>query len=171
VSPDVNYAGAVHADRWIPVLPNTDAALYLAITYQWFKDGTYDKQYLKTHAVGVEKYEAYVMGKEDGVPKTPEWASPITGVPARTIKALAKEWASKRTTVVIGNGGPGIRGPYATEPARLQCICLAMQGLGKPGVNQAKMIEWGLFDKPDQYAQPSPCACLTCARPTRRPPG
>ena len=156
VAPDLNYAAAVHADRWIPVLPNTDAALYLGITYQWFKDGTYDKEYLKTHAVGVEKYEAYVMGKEDGVAKTPEWAAPITGVPARTIKALAKEWASKRTTVVIGNGGPGIRGPYATEAARLQCICLAMQGLGKPGVNQAKMIEWGLFDKPDQYAQPKP---------------
>ncbi len=156
VAPDLNYAAAVHADRWIPVLPNTDAAFYLAITYHWFKNGTYDKEYLKTHAVGVEKYEAYVMGEEDGVPKTPEWAAPITGVPARTIRALAEEWASKRTTVVIGNGGPGIRGPYATEAARLQCICLAMQGLGKPGINQAKMIEWGLFDKPDQYAQPKP---------------
>jgi trimethylamine-N-oxide reductase (cytochrome c) len=156
VCPDLNYAAAVHADRWIPVLPNTDAALYLAITYHWFKKGTYDKVYLKTHAVGVEKYKAYVMGEEDGVPKTPEWAEPITGVPSGVIKALAEEWASKRTTVVIGNGGPGIRGPYATEPARLQGICLAMQGLGKPGVNQAKMIEWGLFDKPDQYAQPKP---------------
>jgi anaerobic selenocysteine-containing dehydrogenase len=156
VCPDLNYAAAVHADRWIPVLPNTDAALYLAITYHWFKKGTYDKEYLKTHAVGVEKYQAYVMGEEDGVPKTPEWAEPITGVPSGVIKALAEEWASKRTTVVIGNGGPGIRGPYATEPARLQGICLAMQGLGKPGINQAKMIEWGLFDKPDQYAQPKP---------------
>jgi anaerobic selenocysteine-containing dehydrogenase len=156
VCPDLNYAAAVHADRWIPVLPNTDAALYLAVTYQWFKNGTYDKEYLETHAVGVEDYKAYVMGDEDGEPKTPEWAAPITGVPARVIKALAKEWASKRTTVVIGNGGPGIRGPYATEAARLQNICLAMQGLGKPGVNQAKMIEWGLFDKPDQYAQPMP---------------
>jgi len=156
VCPDLNYAAAVHADRWIPVLPNTDAALYLGIIYRWFTRGTYDKDYLKTHAVGVEKFEAYVMGEEDGVPKTPEWASPICGVPTRVIKALADEWASKRTTVVIGNGGPGIRGPYATEPARLQNICLAMQGLGKPGVNQAKMIEWGLFDKPDQYAQPKP---------------
>ncbi|MGE5769734.1 MAG: molybdopterin-dependent oxidoreductase, partial [Betaproteobacteria bacterium] len=156
VCPDLNYAAAVHADRWIPILPNTDAAMYLAITYHWFKNGTYDKEYLKTHAVGVDKYQAYVMGEEEGVPKTPEWAAPITGVPARTIRALAEEWGSKRTTVVIGNGGPGIRGPYATEAARLQNICLAMQGLGKPGVNQAKMIEWGLFDKPDQYAQPKP---------------
>lgn len=154
ICPDLNYAAAVHADRWIPVLPNTDAALYLAITYVWFKDGTYDKDYLKTHAVGVETYEDYVMGKEDGTPKTPEWAEPLCGVSARVIKALAREWASKRTSVVIGNGGPGIRGPYATEPARLQAICLAMQGLGKPGVNQVKMIEWGLFDFPDQYAQP-----------------
>ncbi len=156
VCPDLNYAAAVHADRWIPVLPNTDAALYLAITHRWFKKGTYDKEYLATHAVGVDKYEAYVMGEEDGVEKSPEWAEPICGVKARVIKALADEWASKRTTVVIGNGGPGIRGPYATEPARLQGICLAMQGLGKPGQNQAKMIEWGLFDKPDQYAQPKP---------------
>ena len=90
---------------------------------------------------------------EDGVPKSPEWAAPITGVPARTIKALADEWASKRTTVVIGNGGPGIRGPYATEPARLQVLCLAMQGLGKPGCNQAKMIEWGLHHDAEQQCR------------------
>ena len=112
----VNYAAAVHADKWIPVLPNTDAALYLAIAHQWFKDGTYDKDYIETHAYGFDKFEDYVMGREDGQPKTPEWAAPISGVPARTIKALAKDWASNRTTVCIGNGGPGIRGPYATEP-------------------------------------------------------
>jgi anaerobic selenocysteine-containing dehydrogenase len=156
IAPDCNYANAVHADKWIPILPNTDAALYLAIAYQWFKDGTYNKEYLETHAYGVDKFEAYVMGKEDGVPKTPEWASPITGVPSRIIKALAKEWSSKNTTICIGNGGPGIRGPYATEPARLQVLCLAMQGLGRPGVQQASMIEWGVFDDPRQLAAPAP---------------
>ena len=39
VCPDLNYAAAVHADRWIPVLPNTDAALYIAITHRWFSEG------------------------------------------------------------------------------------------------------------------------------------
>jgi trimethylamine-N-oxide reductase (cytochrome c) len=156
VAPDLNYAAAVHADRWIPVLPNTDAALYLAIAHRWFDKGAYDREYLETHAYGVDEFEAYVRGEEDGVPKSPEWAEPITGVPARVIKALADEWASKRTTVVIGNGGPGIRGPYSTEPARLQVLCLAMQGLGRPGVNQAKMIEWALGLDPDCMAAPQP---------------
>jgi len=160
IAPDCNYANAVHADKWIPVLPNTDAALYLAIAHRWFAQGTYDKAYLETHAHGVEEFEAYVMGHEDGVPKTPEWAAPITGVPSRIIKALADEWASKRTTVVIGNGGPGIRGPYSTEPARLQVLCLAMQGLGRPGCNQAKMIEWALGADPENQAAPKP-AVLT----------
>ncbi len=156
IAPDLNYAAAVHADRWIPVLPNTDAALYLAIAYQWFKEGTYDKEYLETHAYGVERFEAYVMGVEDGVPKSPEWAAPITGVPSRIIKALAREWASKRTTVAIGNGGPGIRGPYSTEPARLQVLCLAMQALGAPGANQAKMEDWGFTGDLGQVGCPQP---------------
>ena len=156
IAPDLNYAAAVHADRWIPILPNTDAALYLAVAHQWFKDGTYDKEYLETHAYGVDKFEAYVMGEEDGVPKSPAWAAPITGVPSRIIKTLAREWASKRTTVAIGNGGPGIRGPYASEPARLQVLCLAMQGLGRPGANQAKMQDWGFMDDMAQVGCPQP---------------
>ena len=161
ISPDCNYANAVHADKWIPILPNTDAALYLAVAYQWFKSGTYDKEYLETHAVGVDKFEDYVMGRMDGQPKSPEWASPLTGVPSRIIKALAAEWASTRTTVVIGNGGPAIRGPYSHEPARLQVLCLAMQGLGKPGCNQSKMIEWGLTNDMKQMAQPAPAVLLS----------
>ena len=142
ICPDLNYAAAVHADKWIPIRPNTDAALQLAIAYVWITQGTYDKEYVATHSVGFDKFEEYVLGKEDGISKTPKWAEEITGVPARIIKALAKEWASKRTSIVHGNGGPGIRGPYATEPARLEVLLLAMQGLGKPGATQFKIIEW-----------------------------
>ena len=156
VCPDLNYGAAVHADKWIPILPNTDAALHLAIAYVWITEGTYDKEYVATHTVGFDKFEEYVLGKEDGVPKTPKWAAELCGVPPRIIKALARLWASKRTSIAHGNGGPGIRGPYSTEPGRLEVLLLAMQGVGKPGVNQVKMLEWGLYNKRTTNPMPWP---------------
>ena len=146
ICPDLNYGAAVHADKWIPILPNTDAALHLAIAYVWITEGTYDKEYIAAHSYGFDKFEAYVLGKEDGAPKTPAWASEKSGVPEWTIKALARDWANKITSLIHGNGGPGIRGPFASEPARLEAMLLGMQGLGKPGVHQAKMIEWRSVD-------------------------
>ena len=136
ICPNLNYAAAVHADKWIPIRPNTDAALQLAIAYVWITNGTYDKKYVETHTYGFEEFKKYVLGEVDGVPKTPKWAERITGVPARTIKALAREWAAKRTTIVHCMGGGYIRGPYSHEPARLEALLLAMQGVGKPGVHQ-----------------------------------
>ena len=141
ISPDLNYAAAIHADKWIPILPNTDVAMQLAIAYQWIVNGTYDKEYVKTHVVGFDKFSDYVLGKEDGVPKTPKWAAEKCGVPSRTIKALARVWAKKRTTVAHGYGGPYIRGPYSSEPARMEVCLLGMQGVGKPGVNQLTFVE------------------------------
>ena len=143
ICPDLNYGAAAWADKWIPVLPNTDAALQLAIAYEWITKGTYDKDYIATHAIGFDKFEAYVLGKEDGVAKTPTWAAEKCGVPSRLIKALAREWASRRTTVAHCFGGPYIRGAYSHEPARLEVCLLAMQGLGKPGVHQWHINESG----------------------------
>jgi trimethylamine-N-oxide reductase (cytochrome c) len=136
VSPDLNYAAAVHADKWIPILPNTDIALCAAIIYTWINEGTYDKDYVATHTVGFDKIEDYIMGREDGVPKTPAWASPRCGVPEWTIKALAREWASKVTSLGHYFGGPMIRGPYSHETTRFMSVQLGMQGIGKPGIHQ-----------------------------------
>ena len=145
VCPEVNYGAAVHADKWIPILPNTDAALYLAIAYQWITQGTYDKAYVETHVVGFDKFCDYVLGKEDGIAKTPEWASQKTAVPSRIIKALAKVWGSEPTCTVHANGGTMARSPYATENMRMEVCLLGMQGLGKPGRHMFTTIEWGLF--------------------------
>ncbi len=147
ICPDLNYGAAVHADKWIPILPNTDAALQLAIAWVWLTEGTYDKEYIEEHTYGFEKFADYVLGKEDGIPKTPKWASGKCSVPVWTIKALARDWAKKITSICHGNGGSFIRGPYATEPARLEVMLLGMQGLGRPGVHQAKMIEWNMWAK------------------------
>jgi anaerobic selenocysteine-containing dehydrogenase len=142
ICPDLNYGAAVHADKWIPIRPGTDAALQLAIAYIWITEELYDKGYIATHTTGYDKFADYVLGQEDGVPKTPEWASHKCAIPEWTIKALAREWASRVTSICHGNGGPGIRSAYSTENARLEVLLLTMQGVGKPGVHQVKMLEW-----------------------------
>ncbi len=144
ICPDLNYGAAVHADKWIPVLPNTDAALQLAIIYIWLKEGSYNKEYVKTHTVGMEKVAAYIMGEEDGVAKTPAWAAKKCGVPPWTIKALARDFAKKTTSIAHYFGGSMFRGPYSHEPARLECILLGMQGLGGPGVHQTQITYGGM---------------------------
>jgi len=153
IDPALNYAAAIHADKWIPVLPNTDAALQLAVAYLWLTEDTFEKEYILTHTYGFDKFADYVMGREDGEPKTPAWAAGKCGVPEWTIKALARDWARKTVSILHGNGGCYIRGPYSSEPARLEVMLLGMRGLGKPGVHQAKMIEWN-FVGGDDYAVP-----------------
>ena len=156
ICPDLNYGAAIHADKWIPVLPNTDAALWLGIAYTWIVEGTYDKDYIATHADGFDWFERYVLGGEDGEPKTPKWAEGKCGVPEADIKALARYWATHKVTTVHCNGGGYIRSPFAHEPARLEVALLAMQGLGAPGKNMFKMTEWGLFGMPDLIPIPKP---------------
>ncbi|MCL1897061.1 MAG: molybdopterin-dependent oxidoreductase, partial [Clostridiales bacterium] len=53
----------------------------------------------------------------------------------------------------VGNGGPGIRGPYSHEHCRIQSILLSMQGLARPGRHQAKWLEWALMTR--DHAFPS----------------
>ena len=133
ISPDLNHACAVHADKWIPIKPNTDAALYLAVAHCWIATGRYDKDYVQSHTVGFEEFCRHVLGEDDGVAKTPSWAEKITGVPSSTIKALAAEWAAKRTTLSVYFGGPKIRGTLSHLAARMEAYVLAMQGIGRPG--------------------------------------
>jgi molybdopterin guanine dinucleotide-containing S/N-oxide reductase-like protein len=146
IDPFCNYTAAILADKWIAPRPGTDSGMAMAIAYVWITENTYDKSYVATHTIGFDQFRKHIMGEDDQAPKTPEWAEEITGVPKRTIIALAREWASKRTMLAAGTRGgmsSACRQAYATEWARLMVLLQAMQGLGKPGVNI-----WGVTTGP-----------------------
>ena len=84
------------------------------------------------------------MGKEDGIPKTPEWASPKCGVPEWTIKALARDFASKTLLSLIILAADTSGGRTPTNRPGLEGVLLAMQGLGKPGVHQCIITYLGM---------------------------
>lgn len=138
IDPFHNFTAAAMEGKWIAPRIGTDAALALAIAFVWLSENSYDREYVTSRTVGFGEFRKYVLGESDGVPKTPQWAAQECGLPARLIKALAREWASKRTVLSAGaRGGEGgaCRQAFGTEWARLMVLLQAMQGLGKPGVS------------------------------------
>ena len=136
VDPFCNYTAVCHPEmKWIPILPNTDVAFDYGVIYVWLTEGLYDKEYVATHTVHFDKLEDYVLGREDGIPKTPEWAAERCGVPEWTIKAYARNVAKKVTSHAHFSSG-SVKTPYSHEPGRTGAYKLALQGLGKPGVQQ-----------------------------------
>jgi molybdopterin guanine dinucleotide-containing S/N-oxide reductase-like protein len=137
LDPFYNFTAAHMDGIWFPLRPDSGTAVAMAIAFVWITEGTYDKDYIKNRTIGFEDFKKHILGDDDGHPKTPEWASQESGIPARKIKALAREWAAKKTVLSAGTrGGEGgaCRQAYATEWARLMVLLQAMQGLGKPGV-------------------------------------
>jgi molybdopterin guanine dinucleotide-containing S/N-oxide reductase-like protein len=135
IDPICTFTARRFGDKWIGHRPGTDSAIAAAIAHTWLADGTYDREYLATHTYGFDRWREYIEGAEDGTPKTAEWAEAISGVPAGVTRALAREWASKRTTVCVRGGQGGAnRVQGGTEWARMVILLQAMQGLGRPGV-------------------------------------
>jgi molybdopterin guanine dinucleotide-containing S/N-oxide reductase-like protein len=138
IDPYFNATAANLSDKWLAPRPGTDAALAVAIAYVWIKENLYDKEYVKDRTYGFENWQEYVLGDSDGKPKTPEWAQKETGIPAREIKALAREWGRNNTMLAaggVGGWGGACRAAYGTEWSRMMVLLSAMQGMGKPGRN------------------------------------
>ena len=136
IDPFYNFTAAVMGGKWIAPRIGTDTCLAMAIAYVWITEGLYDREYIENRTIGFDEFKKYILGEIDGQPKTPEWAEEESGVKARVIRALAREWAEKRTILSGGaRGGEGgaCRQAYATEWARMMVLLQAMQGLGKPG--------------------------------------
>ncbi|MCE5253395.1 MAG: molybdopterin-dependent oxidoreductase [Actinomycetia bacterium] len=138
IDPYFNHTAGWLGGTWLAPRPGTDSAMILAIAYVWITEGLFDREYVAERTVGFDRWEAYVLGEDDGLVKTPEWQERETGVPARQVRALARDWGTKRTYLspggFVGFGG-ACRTATGTDWARGLVCLMAMQGLGKPGVN------------------------------------
>lgn len=99
VSPMRDDGPEVVSPTWIPIRPGTDTAMLLALTHTLVEEGLHDRTFLATHCTGFERVEVYLTGGQDGQPKDAAWAAAITGVPAETIRNLARRMAATRTMV------------------------------------------------------------------------
>src|SRR5258708_9688618 len=84
---------------WIPIRPNTDTAMLLALTHTLVAEGLHDEEFLVRYTTGFERLRPYLLGEADGQPKDADWAAAITGVAADTIRALARRMAANRSMI------------------------------------------------------------------------
>lgn len=99
INPQTTATDALLGAEWVPIVPNTDVALFLAMAHHVLEEGLEDRAYMETYTVGADRWIAYVRGEEDGTPKTPEWAEKITEIPAAKIRQLATMFATARTEI------------------------------------------------------------------------
>ena len=139
IDPHYNHTAAFLGGKWIPINPGTDNALALAISYVWITEDLYDKEYVASRTTGFEAWRDYILGVEDGCPKTPEWQESETSVAPEVVRALARKWGRSRTYLAAGGKGTtfggACRSATGTQWARAMVCLMAMQGLGRPGVN------------------------------------
>lgn len=99
INPQKTASDALLGSEWVPIVPNTDVALFLAMAHHVLEQGLEDRAYMERYTVGADRWIAYVQGEEDGVPKTPGWAEAITDIPAEKIRELAELFATSRTEI------------------------------------------------------------------------
>jgi biotin/methionine sulfoxide reductase len=118
--------------EWLPLRPNTDTALLLAMMHVLVTAGLHDTAFLTRYCSGADKLIAYVEGRSDGEPKSPAWASGITGIAAETIVALARSLAGKR--VLVAANWSLQRARHGEQPYWAIIALAAMLGqIGLPG--------------------------------------
>ena len=157
VDPRFHDSAAAWADQWIPIRPGTDTAMLISMAYVILKEKLQDQGFLDTYTFGFDKYRAYVLGEEDGIPKTASWAEKICGVPASTIENLACEYATKRPGALLLGFSPG-RTAYGEQTHRAAAVLACITGnAGKSGgsAGNAAVMRIGISPGPTQPTAPS----------------
>ena len=91
------------ASEWIAIKPGTDGAMAMAMCYVLVKEELYDKEFVGSWTYGFEAFKKRLLGKEDGIVRTPEWAAEICGISAGTITRLAHEFAIAAPAVGVNS--------------------------------------------------------------------
>ncbi len=94
--------GDVDGDaEWLPAIPGTDVAIMLALAHVLATEGLADREFLTTYCTGYDRFERYLLGTDDGVPKSPQWAAAICGLDPEVLISLARRMAGCRTIVTV----------------------------------------------------------------------
>ena len=145
IDPQMTMSAVSLADEWIPIRPGTDVAMMSAMAHVIISENLHDREFIDRCCIGFdaslmppgceneESYFDYIFGVRDGLPKTPEWAEAITGIPSATIARIGREYGSAKPAVLYQGYGMQRRA-YGEQPVIAGCVLAAITGnVGIPG--------------------------------------
>jgi anaerobic dimethyl sulfoxide reductase subunit A len=145
IDPQYTDSASTYDAWWIPIRPNTDAAMMAGMAYYIFANNLQDQEFINRFVQGMdpgtmpqwargqESFRDYILGVSDGVPKTPQWAEAICGVKAQDIEKLAHMYATTKPAALKASWSPG-RNAYGEQYNRMAAALQAMTGnIGKLG--------------------------------------
>ncbi len=142
------------ATKWIPIYPGADSAMMLAILHVLDAEDMIDHAFVNRYSIGFDTLLNHVRGRNDGAPKTPEWAESICGTPAEEIRWLARLYGRSHPAALIP--GLSIQRTLGGEEAIRLSIALqvATGNLGVEG-GSSGALTWGTLPGPRMGRLPS----------------
>ena len=116
-----------HAAYALQFKPDTDVALLNAMMHTIVQEGLVNEEFIRSRTIGYEELRKNVAGY------SPEAMAPVCGVPAETIREVARLYAKSRASMILW--GMGIsQHVHGTDNARcLIALCLMTGQVGRPG--------------------------------------
>jgi len=103
---------SIKADRWIPIIPGTDGVLALGIANAMIREGLYDEEFVTQYSFGFEDWVDAAGQRHLGFKNLVLrdyglfTVSAATGVPVKNILENARNLATAKPGIVIGERGP-----------------------------------------------------------------
>lgn len=116
-----------YAWRTLQFKADSDVAMLNALIYTVIDEGLVDEEFVRTRASNFEALKENVKGY------SPEAMAPICGIPAATLREVAREFATTKAAMILW--GMGIsQHVHGTDNARcLIALCTVTGQIGKPG--------------------------------------
>ncbi len=136
--------------EWIPIRPGTDGALALGLCNVLIDEDLFDEAFVNEWTIGFEQFSQYVQHFQ------PEVVQEITGVPAETVRSLARRIVSARGAAPVMYSGLEYS-DGGTQSIRATFVLWALAGqLDVPGgrcfsmtANEFPMNREGHLPNPD----------------------
>jgi len=118
---------ARHAAHYLQFKPDTDVGLLNALMHTIVHEGLVDEDFIRSRTIGYEELKRNVANY------SPEAMAPVCGIPAETIKIVARLYAKSKSAMILW--GMGIsQHIHGTDNARcLIALCMMTGQIGRPG--------------------------------------